>query len=73
MPTKPKNSSIIEREDKHTLRSKGPRNCHQYKKEMLFVYDLKETKDLEENCCRTFALIKSGREMCENTAETDDI
>lgn len=47
MPTKPKNSSIIEREDKHTFRSKGPRNCHHYKKEMLFVYDLKEKKNLE--------------------------
>lgn len=73
MPTKPKNSSIVEREDKHTFRSKGPRNCHHYKKEMLFVYDLKEKKNLEENYCRTFALVTSGREIDQNTAETDDI
>lgn len=73
-PTKPKNGSIIEREEKHTFRTKGPMNCHNYKK-MLFVNDLKETKIWKKTILNTetFALITSGREMGDNTTKTGDI
>lgn len=73
-PTKPKNGSIIEREEKHTFRTKGPMHCH-YNKEMLFVNDLKETKIWKKTILKseTFALITSGREMGDNTTKTGDI